>query len=143
MKKLPLCVLLSSALFAIAGTVALARLAPRPEPFPLFFPLMWDLVMVSVGCGIVLRCDCARRAGLIWGVFCILVSLVIGAEALGWLWPQEPVSTHRMFFMIVAVGFGVVFGFWQLKAFNSPAVRAWTAAEPPLDPHAGSHPLHG
>lgn len=143
MKKLPLCMLFSSAAFAIAGTVLLAQLAPHPEPFPLFFPLMWDLVMVGVGVGIVLRCDCARRAGLIWGVFCILASLAIGAVAFGWLWPQqhEALSTHRLIFMGVTVGFGLLFGVWQLFALNSPAVREWTDAPATADPHSQLH--HG
>jgi hypothetical protein len=143
MKKLPLCTLLSSAMFAIAGTIVLARIAPRPEPFPLFFPLMWDVVMVAVGAGIVLRCDCARRAGLIWGVFCIFASLAIGATAFGWLWPQdgEPLSRHRLIFMAVTVGFGLLFGIWQLFALNSPSVRSWTDPHAAIDPH--SQPHHG
>lgn len=145
MKKLPLCTLLSGALFAISGTVALLQIAPRPDPFPLFFPLMWDLIMVGIGAGIILRCDCARRAGLVWGVFCILASLAIGAAAFFWLLPQqaEPLGPHRMIFMCVTVLFGLIFGIWQLFAFNSPAVREWTDRhQAQQDPHV-SQPHHG
>lgn len=138
MKKLPLCTLICGAIFAISGTVALIQNAPRPEPFPLFFPLMWDLIMVGIGVGIILRCDCARRAGMIWGAFCIVASLAIGAAAFGWLLPQqaEPLGMHRLIFMLVTVGFGLVFGVWQLFALNSPSVRAWTAPENEHDHHA-------
>jgi hypothetical protein len=141
MKKLPLCTLLFGAIFAVSGTIALLQTAPRPEPFPLFFPLLWDLIMVGIGVGVILRCDCARRAGMIWGAFCIVASLVIGAAAFGWLWPQqsEPLGTHRLIFMCVTVGFGLVFGVWQLFALNSPSVRAWTEPEPHVDAHHG-HP---
>lgn len=137
MKKLPLCVLFGSAVFAIAGTVTLVQLAPQPEPFPLFFPLIWDLVMVGTAVSIVLRCDCARCAGIVWGVFCILASLAIGAAALLWLLPQqaEPLGTHRLVFMLVTVGFGLVFGIWQLFALNSPSVRSWAD-------HAHTHGSH-
>lgn len=137
MKKLPLCTLVSGGIFAIFGTVALLQTAPRPEPLPLFFPLMWDLIMVGIGVGIVLRCDCARCAGMIWGAFCILASLGIGAAAIVWLLPQqsEPLGTHRLVFMIVTVGFGVAFGIWQIFALNSPAVRAWTEPQPRQEIH--------
>jgi len=143
MKKLPLCTLISGAVFAIAGTSALLKLAPRPDPFPLFFPLMWDLIMVGIGAGIILRCDCARRAGVVWGIFCIVASLAIGAAAFDWLLPQqaEPMGTQRLIFMFVSVAFGLVFGIWQLFAFNSPSKRAWTESEPSAPPH--SQPRHG
>ena len=144
MKKLPLCTLLFGAIFAISGTVALIQTAPRPEPFPLFFPLLWDLIMVSIGAGIILRCDCARRAGMIWGAFCIVASLAIGAAAFGWLLPQdpEPLGTHRFVFMLVTVGFGLVYGVWQLFALNSPSVRAWTEPGAQVNDHT-SQPRHG
>ena len=58
MKKLPLCTLLFGAIFAIFGTIALIQTAPRPEPLPLFFPLIWDAIMFAICVGIVLRCDC-------------------------------------------------------------------------------------
>lgn len=137
MKKLPLCTLVCGALFAVSGTIALIENAPRPEPFPLFFPLMWDAIMVGIGAGIILRCDCARRAGMIWGAFCILASLAIGAAAFGWLLPQhsEPLATHRLVFMLVTVAFGLVYGIWQLFALNSPTVRAWTEPEPRAHVH--------
>lgn len=145
MKKLPSCMLLSSAAFAIAGTIALSRVAPRPDPFPLFFPLAWDLIMVGIGLGVIFRCDCARRAGLAWGVFCIFASLVIGAIALGWLWPQgtEPLGRPRLVFMCLTVAFGLIFGIWQLFALNSPEVRAWTDPDHRLDPGTHSQPHHG
>lgn len=145
MKKLPLCTLLSGAIFAISGTIALFQMAPRPEPFPLFFPLMWDLIMVAIGVGIILRCDCARKAGMIWGAFCILASLAVGAAAFGWLLPQEPeaLGTHRFIFMLVTVSFGLIFGVWQLFALNSPSVREWTDADNHANHHhQTSHPRH-
>jgi tryptophan-rich sensory protein len=140
MKKLPLCTLLGGAAFAIAGTVSLLQLAPRPDPFPLFFPLMWDLIMVAIGAGLILRCDCARRAGIAWSVFCIIASLAIGTAAFGWLLPQhgEPLGTQRMIFMFVSVAFGLVFGVWQIFALNSPAVREWTEPHRP-EKHAHHH----
>jgi len=142
MKKLPLCTLLSGALFAIFGTIVLAKLAPRPDPFPLFLPLTWDVIMVGIGSGIILRCDCARRAGVIWGIFCILASLAIGAAAFGWLLPQqaEPMGTQRLIFMGLSVVFGLIFGIWQLFAFNSPAVREWTDGAHHSHPSASSTP---
>lgn len=135
MKKLPLCALLSGAMFAISGTIVLMQLAPRPDPFPLFLPLIWNVIMVTIGVGIILRCDCARRAGIAWGVFCLLASLALGAAAFYWLLPQqaEPLGTHRLIFMLVTVAFGIVFGIWQLIAFKSLAVREWTDAS-----HSGS-----
>ena len=143
MKKLPLCTLLSGALFAIFGTLVLVKFAPRPDPFPLFLPLTWDVIMVGIGSGIILRCDCARRAGIIWGVFCILASLAIGAAAFGWLLPQqaEPMGPQRLIFMGLTVLFGLIFGIWQLIAFNSPSVREWTEA-PPHDPASAPTPRH-
>jgi hypothetical protein len=138
MKKLPLCTLLGGAAFAIFGTVALHQVAPRPDPFPLFFPLMWDLIMVAIGAGLILRCDCARKAGIAWGIFCILASLAIGASAFGWLLPQpnEPLSKQRLIFMFVSVAFGLLFGIWQLFALNSASVREWTGPSP------GEKPAH-
>lgn len=136
MKKLPLCALFCGAGFAIAGTILLAELNPRPSPLALFLPLLWDLIMVAIGVGVILRCDCSRRSGVVWGVFCILASLAIGAAAFDWLLPQqsEPLGSQRLLFMIVTVGFGLVFAIWQMFALHSPAVRAWT------DPaHADEH----
>jgi hypothetical protein len=142
MKKLPFCMLLSSGAFAVAGTVLLTQIAPQPDPFPLFFPLLWDLVMVGAAVGIVLRCDCARCAGMIWGVFCILASIAIGAAAFFWLLPQQgdPMGTERLVFMLVTVAFGLLFGVWQLFAVNSPAVRNW--AEHTHHPDTPTQPHH-
>lgn len=136
MKKLPLLVLLGSAAFAIAGTVILVQLTPSPDPFPLFLPLLWNVVMVAVSSSVVLRCDCARCAGITWGIFCILASLALGAAAFYWLLPQqtEPLGGARLVFMLVTVAFGVVFGIWQLIAVNSPAVRSGNPSQ--HDPHA-------
>ena len=130
-------------MFAISGTIALVQTAPRPEPFPLFFPLMWDAIMVGIGVGVVVRCDCARRAGMVWGAFCIVASLAIGAAAFGWLLPQqsEPLATHRLIFMLVTVAFGLIYGVWQLFALNSPTVRAWTDHSH-TDSHHASQPHH-
>jgi hypothetical protein len=132
MKKLPLCTLLGGALFAIAGTVLLFQIVPYPEPFPLFLPLMWDLIMVAIGAGIILKCNYARRAGMVWGIFCILASLAIGAAAFGWLLPQprEPLTTERHVFMFVTVVFGVLYGVWQFLTLRSPAMQAWTSGMP-------------
>ncbi len=137
--------LFSSAAFAIAGTVALAQFAPRPDPFPLFFPLLWDVIMVAVAVGIILRCDCARRAGIIWGVFCIIASLGIGAVALGWLLPQqtEPLGPQRLIFMCVTLAFGLLFGVWQMFALNSAEVRAWTESPGKGEPPSPSPAHHG
>ncbi|HYP17067.1 MAG TPA: hypothetical protein VEQ65_07630 [Opitutus sp.] len=143
MKKLPICALLTGAGFVIAGTILLLQLAPRPSPVPLFLPLVWDLVMVAISVGVVLRCDCARRLGMSWGVFCVIASLAIGAAAFDWLLPQqsEPLGSQRVIFMCVTVGFGLVFSIWQLFAMNSPAVRAWTDPAHASDSHA--QPNHG
>jgi len=144
MKKLPLCTLIGGALFAIGGTIALLDLARRPEPLLLFFPLAWDLVMVAIGVGVILRYDCARRAGMVWGVFCLLASLAVGLACFSWLSPQQPdpPDAHRVIFTLLSVGFGVIFGIWQLVAFNGPEMRAWTASERTAAPVA-SEPHHG
>ncbi len=142
MKKLPLCSLLGGALFAIAGTVVLLEYARRREPLLLSIPLVWDIVMVAIGAGVVLRCDCARRAGLVWGVFCIVASLLLGGAAFAWVLPQQgdTVDPHRLVFLVLSAAFGVIFGVWQLFAFNSTVVKAWTAAEQPGE---HSKPQHG
>jgi len=141
MKKLPLCTLLGGALFAIIGTFVLLQYAHRREPLLLGIPLGWDLVMVGIGSGVVLRCDCARRAGLAWGVFCIVASLLLGGAAFEWVLPQQGdfVEPHRMIFLVLSVAFGVIFGVWQLIAFNGPAVRAWTAPEEKHHPSRAQH----
>ena len=140
MKKLPFCTLLGGALFAVAGTVLLIQIVPEPEPFPLFLPLMWDLIMVAIGAGIILKCNYARRAGMAWGIFCIVASLAIGAAAFGWLLPQPPeaLTTERHVFMFVTVTFGVIYGIWQFMTLRSPAMQAWTSDknEDAAPPHA-------
>lgn len=141
MKKLPLCTLLCAAGFAIAGTILLAQLTPRPSPLALFLPLLWDLIMVAISVGVVLSCDCSRRTGFVWGIFCVIASLGIGAAAFDWLLPQqnEPLGLQRLLFMIVTVGFGLIFAIWQLFALNSPTVRAWTDPAHTDDPTSQPH----
>ncbi|HWA88247.1 MAG TPA: hypothetical protein VG710_18615 [Opitutus sp.] len=127
MKKLSVCALLGGALFALGGTGALFELASwRFGLLFLFFPLAWDLVMVALGVCVVLRCECARRAALAWGIFCVIASLLVGVASFDWLLPQqaEPPGVHRMIFMMLSVAFGVIFGVWQLVAFNSAELRA-------------------
>lgn len=141
MKKFSVCALLGGALFAIGGTAALLELASnRFGTLFLFFPLAWDLVMVALGLCIVLRCECARRAAFVWGVFCVIASLVVGVASFDWLLPQqaEPPGTHRLIFMMLSVAFGVGFGVWQLFAFNSPELRTW-----PAHGHDHAEPRHG
>ena len=142
MKKLSVCALLGGALFAIVGTTALVELASRRFGLLfLFFPLAWDLVMVALSVCVVLRCECARRAGVAWGIFCVIASLLVGFASFDWLLPQqaEPPGVHRLIFMMLSVAFGVVFGIWQLVAFNSPELREWAVSG--HHHHAESH--HG
>ena|SRR5690242_9615264 len=127
MKKLPFCALSAGALFVILGTLALLYLTPRPEPFPILFPLLWDLAMVGIGLGVIFRCEVARKQGVLWGVFCIIASLVVGAAAVVWirLQHQESLGVERMIFMAVTIGFGVIFGIWQLIILRSPTALTW------------------
>lgn len=129
MKKLPLCTLCAGALFVVLGTIALLRLTPKPDPFGLLFPLLWDLAMVGIGLGIVFRCDCARKAGIAWSIFCILATLGVGGATLFWTLGQADASLgrDRLVFLSVTIAFGVLFGLWQLLVLRSPAAREWTA----------------
>lgn len=129
MKKLPLCTLCAGALFVVLGTIALLRLTPHPEPFGLLFPLLWDLAMVGIGLGIVFRCECARKAGIAWSVFCIVATLVVGGATVFWTLGQSDTSLgrDRLVFLGVTVAFGVLFGLWQLLVLRSPAAKEWTA----------------
>ena len=129
MKKLPLCTLLAGALFVVVGTIALVRLTPRPDPFGLLFPLLWDLAMVGIGLGIVFRCDCARRAGIAWSIFCIIATLGVGGATLFWTLGQgnNALGRDRLAFLAVTIAFGVLFGLWQFLTLRSPAAQAWTA----------------
>lgn len=130
MKKLPLCTLIAGVFFVFLGTFALLRLTPRPEPFGLLFPLLWDLAMVGMGLGIVFRCECARKAGIAWSIFCIIASLVIGASSIIWSLAQSDSSLgrDRLVFLGVTIAFGVLFGLWQLLVLRSTATRDWTSA---------------
>ena len=133
MKKLPFCTLSAGALFVILGTLTVFYLAPRPEPFGLLFPLLWDLVMVGIGLGIIFRCEVARKAGMIWSIFCVLASLAVGVVVFLWVMPQHPESlgTRRIVFMFVTVIFGVLFGAWQLLVLRSPTALTWNHTPPP------------
>src|SRR6267154_2526661 len=136
MKKLPLCTLSAGALFVILGTFVLLYFTPRPEPFAMLFPLLWDLAMVAIGFGIISRFEVARKAGVAWGIFCILASLVVGAAAFFWMRLQLPesIGVHSIVFMGVTVGFGVVFGIWQLLVLRHPTALTWKTHSPPGGP---------
>lgn len=138
MKKLPFCTLSAGALFVILGTVALFYLAPRPEPFGLLFPLLWDMAMVGIGLGVIFRCEVARKAGVIWSVFCIVATLAVGVATALWLLPQHPeaLGTRRIVFVTLTIGFGVLFAVWQLLVLRNPAALDWTNSRhsPPPPP---------
>lgn len=140
MKKLPICALSAGALFVVTGTVVLLFFIPRPAPFGLLFPLLWDVAMVAIGLGVVFRCSVARRAGVAWSIFCILASLAVGAATLWWMKPQESwaLGRDRVTFMCLAAGFGVLFGLWQLLVLRTPEGQAWIAGDTshPGDTHA-------
>jgi hypothetical protein len=140
MKKIPLCTLTAGALFVVIGTIALLRLTPRPDPFGLLFPLVWDIAMVGIGLGIVFRCDCARKAGIIWSIFCIVATLCVGGATLFWTLNQSENSLgrDRLVFLAVTIAFGVLFGLWQLLVLRSPAAREWTEPTRVPDPIARS-----
>jgi hypothetical protein len=144
MKKLPYCPLVAGALFVVFGTRTLFQLTHHTEPFGLLFPLLWDLIMVAIGLGIILRCDVARRAGVIWGIFCVVASVVIGVAAVRWIFQARsvPLGHDRIFFMFLAVAFGMLFGLWQWRVLQSPAAREWIRpGHHPSDPHlhTGTH----
>ncbi|MEO6567902.1 MAG: hypothetical protein ABIO94_03995 [Opitutaceae bacterium] len=141
MKKLPFCALSAGALFVILGTLTVFFLAPRPEPFGLLFPLLWDLVMVGISLGIIFRCEVARKAGFVWSIFCIIASLGVGVVAYLWVIPQHPESlgTRRLVFMFMAVAFGVLFGVWQLIVLRHPTALPWaTHPTPPPPPRVST-----
>lgn len=129
MKKLPLCTLAAGALFVVVGTIALLRLTPRPDAFGLLFPLLWDLAMVGIGLGIVFRCECARKAGIAWSIFCIIATLCVGGATVFWTIRQSDASLgrDRLVFLGVTIAFGVLFGLWQLLVLRSAAAQEWTA----------------
>jgi hypothetical protein len=128
MKKLSLCALMAGAVFVIAGLVKFAHAEPKPHPLPLFFPLMWDFAMVSIGSSCVFHCACARRAAVLWSIFCVLASTAVGALALEWLLgqPESPMSVHRLIFMSLSIGFGFAYAVWQALALRHPASDAWS-----------------
>ena len=130
----PMKYLSAGALFVIIGTIALVRLTPRPDPFGLLFPLVWDLAMVGIGLGIVFRSDCARKAGIAWSIFCIIATLGVGGATIFWTLDQNhnSLGRDRLAFLAVTISFGVLFGLWQLLVLRSPAAKEWT--EPTRSP---------
>jgi hypothetical protein len=143
MKKLPYCPLVAGVLFVVFGTNTLFQLTQHAEPFGLLFPLLWDLIMVAIGLGVILRCDIARRAGVIWGLFCVIASVVIGVAAIRWMLQvrTESLGYDRIFFVFLAVAFGFLFGVWQWRVLQSPAAREWVRpGHHPADaqPHNGT-----
>lgn len=130
MKKLSLCALTAGALFVVAGLVKLSHASPQPRPLPLFFPLMWDFAMVAIGSSCLFHCECARRAAILWSLFCVLASFAVGALALEWLLgqPETPLSVHRVIFMSLTTGFGFAYAVWQLVALRRPAGSEWDGA---------------
>jgi hypothetical protein len=125
----------------VVGTIALLRLTPRPDPFGLLFPLLWDLAMVGIGLGIVFRCECARKAGIAWSIFCIVATLGVGGATLFWTLRQsdQSLGRDRLVFLGVTIAFGVLFGLWQLLVLRSSSTREWTDparnAEPAVRPN--------
>lgn len=138
MKKLPFCALSAGALFAIFGFLTLFLLTPGPQPFRLLFPLFWDVAMVGISLGIVFRSECARKAGLVWGVFCIAATLAVGGATYLWAVRQSEnaLGRDRLVFLAVTVGFGVLFGLWQLVVLRNPAsAEAWRMPHHEPDHH--------
>ncbi len=142
MKKLPLCTLSAGALFVVFGIRTVFGLGPRTEPLGLLVPLVWDIIMVGIGLGLIFRCEIARRAGILWSYFCIAASIGIGLGMLLWLLRPdvELPGTQRVVFMVLSYSFGVIFGFWQLHVLRSPASLAWTKPVAPTE--ASKHPFH-
>ena len=128
MKMLPYVALLVGAFFVTFGIRELFALKDQVEPFGLLFPILWDMIMVLIGLGIVFRCNCTRKAGVAWCVFCIVASLMVGIAAALWIsHPRfEPLSPDRLFFVILACVFGVLFGIWQWKVLRSTSAQEWT-----------------
>jgi hypothetical protein len=143
MKKLPLCTLSAGVLFVAFGVRAVYQLGERTEPMGLLVPLVWDIIMVGIGLGLILRCEVARRAGIVWSYFCIAVCLVMGGGTLLWILRpgDEPPSTERVVFTVLTYAFGLIFGFWQLHVLRSPATLDWTKGE--SSPAESKHPFHG
>jgi hypothetical protein len=137
MKKLPICTLVAGALFVLIGTIALVQLTPGPEPFSLLFPLAWDLAMVGIGLGIVFRCECARKAGVAWSIFCILATLAVGGATFFWTARQSDAALgrDRLIFLGVTIAFGVLFGLWQWMVLRSQAAQEWTRSREQPQPH--------
>jgi hypothetical protein len=141
MKTLPLCTLSAGVLFVAFGVRAVYGLGERTEPFGLLVPLVWDIIMVGIGLGLILRCEIARRAGIVWGYFCIVACLIMGGGTLLWILRpgDEPPGTERVVFTVLTYAFGLVFGFWQLHVLRSPATLDWTKHEPSAG--ASKHPF--
>jgi len=133
MKKLPYCPLVAGVLFVVFGTHTLLQFTRLTQPFGLLFPLLWDLMMVAIGLGVILRCDVARKAGVAWGAFCLGSSLVIGATTIRWVTQPRsvPLGNDRLFFIFLTLAFGLLFGVWQWKVLQSPAARDWRGPKRP------------
>ncbi len=128
MKMLPYLTLLVGAFFVTFGIREFFELKDRIEPFGLLFPLLWDLLMVTIGLGIILRCNCARKAGVAWCVFCLIATIGVGVGAALWIsQPRyEPFSRDRAAFMVLAIAFGIVFGAWQWWVLRGTSQQEWT-----------------
>lgn len=133
MKKFPLCALSAAALFVVFGIATLLYLAPRPEPFGLLFPLLWDMAMVSISLGIIFRCEVARKAGFIWSIFCLVATVAVGVVMALWILPQHPeaLGSRRIVFVVLSVAFGLLFGIWQLMVLRHPTALPWDTAHSP------------
>lgn len=138
-KSLPFCTLTAGAAFVLFGISTVAYLAPKPEPFGLLFPLLWDIAMVGISLCVIFPCVVARKAGFVWSVFCLLASLAVAVAAFLWVEPQYPhsVGVRRLSFMAVTVGFGVIFSIWQIFVLRSPTALSWnnTSSTPPNSGH--------
>ena len=145
MKKLPFCALSAGAFFVVFGVSTVAYLAPRPEPFGLLFPLLWDIAMVGIGLCVIFPCNVARKAGVVWGVFCLLASIAVAIAAFLWIAPQYPqsVGIRRVTFMSLTVGFGLIFAIWQLLVLRSPTALSWDTNPPTSTPPPSGRVHHG
>lgn len=144
MRKLPYCTLVVGAFFVIFGISELFRLKSHIEPFGLLFPLLWDIMMVMIGLGIIFRCNCARKAGMAWCIFCLAATVMVGIGALYWiLHPRaEPFSMDRAFFVSLAVVFGLVYGAWQYRVLCKTSDEEWTESAPPHSTAVKPHKPH-
>ncbi len=132
MKKLPIFTLLVGVVFVTFGIRELIRLKAQIEPFGLLFPLLWDMTMVGIGVGIILKADCSRKTGMAWCIFSLVASVLVGIAAIFWLLHPRyvPLDFDRMFFVLLAVVFGLVFGIWQLLVLRGPSKKHGKHSDP-------------